>query len=665
MPVIEDDDDEETLRLKLQAIEARLRLKELQKAKTKVQDVDHEMLRGRECMKANDELDRRIVTSSPTRSRIEVPTSPKRKEVRQSQPESPRRVQLGIDKGVTAKEISLRKARIPGRKEDQRRMQPAAPIKSFSERMAEARSTDHERHEKQERLKQVRSHGFGVGEAGVKGSAVKPMQTEESRTTVPMKTSTPGRLAEAISLTAGSNRTREPSQETKDTSQREPFSNFALSKRLLAESTVSSALDGKALFSIPKLLKTVTSPHYDPPDTTEDDFVVLGIIASKSSAHDTSTKHKTANDTSHEPPATKFMAIKLTDLEWSVDLFLFDSGFDRFWKLTVGTVVAILNPGIMPPKPHLRDTGAFSLKLSSSEDTVLEVGAARDLAFCKSVKRDGQTCGQWVDGRKTEFCEFHVNMQVEKTKAGRMEINSMISLSSFGRNNGGTKRGGGGRGRGRGASTGLKGEAGTYYDREAHEMAYMVPREFHRGAPSAAKLLDADDYVHGGLSKAERSRKRIAAQAKERDIMVKLGANGGGGLGSEYMRAKRGNDEASARRARGEPERETNGEEVRDAASLGLVGGDAAAVRLSPAKGGKAWTGAMKEGGAGWSKAFQRGLPEKTGKGRRGGEEEVSMGFAATKAKTGSGNTDGRVVARPMTPVFNSDDDDDDDLDII
>jgi len=192
---------------------------------------------------------------------------------------------------------------------------------------------------------------------------------------------------------------------------------------------------------------------------------------------------------------------------------------------------------------------------------------------------------------------------------------------------------------------------GAYYDREAHETAYMVPKELNaRGAQSAAKLLDADDYVHGGLNAAERSRKRIAAQAKERDIMAKLGANGGGWLGSEYARIKSGNDDASARKARGEAEPEADGDEARDATSLGLVGLDAKEVRLSPAKGGKTWTGQMKEGGAGWSKAFQRGLPEKSAPEVR--KTKVVESRTASK------------VQRPTTPVMD-DDDDDDGLDII
>ena len=79
---------------------------------------------------------------------------------------------------------------------------------------------------------------------------------------------------------------------------------------------------------------------------------------------------------------------------------------------------------IMPPKN--KDSGAFSLKLSSSEETVLEIGTASDLGFCKATKRDGKECLQWIDGRKTEFCEFHISLKVDKARKGRMEFNTMV-----------------------------------------------------------------------------------------------------------------------------------------------------------------------------------------------------------------------------------------------
>jgi minichromosome maintenance protein 10 len=97
------------------------------------------------------------------------------------------------------------------------------------------------------------------------------------------------------------------------------------------------------------------------------------------------------------------MVFRLTDFKYEVDLFLFGSGFERFWKLKEGTLLAVLNPGIMPPR--VKDTGAFSLKVSSSEDIILEMEinvllgltrgrlrCASTTSACRSTKREQTGC---------------------------------------------------------------------------------------------------------------------------------------------------------------------------------------------------------------------------------------------------------------------------------
>ncbi|KAH0211457.1 hypothetical protein KCU90_g26533, partial [Aureobasidium melanogenum] len=204
----------------------------------------------------------------------------------------------------------------------------------------------------------------------------------------------------------------------------ESFSSLHLSKRKLPHTTLARALDGKEIYTIPRLLKEIKAPTYEPPDC-ETDFVVLAVIASKSTPFDTRPKHKqTSSIEDDDSRSTKFMVMTLTDLKWEVDLFLFDTAFEAFWKMTPGTVIAILNPSIMPPKTN-QHSGKFSLKLASSEDSVMEIGSARDLGFCTALKKDGQECHSWVNTRKTKFCDFHIELAVNKTRASRMEVNTM------------------------------------------------------------------------------------------------------------------------------------------------------------------------------------------------------------------------------------------------
>lgn len=286
------------------------------------------------------------------------------------------------------------------------------------------------------------------------------------------------------------------------------------------------------------------------------------------------------------------MVLTLTDLTWSLDLYLFTTAFTRFWKLTPGTVIAILNPSIMPPLPSKTDTGRFSLVLSSSDDTVLEVGTSRDLGFCKSIKRDGKVCSSWIDSRKTEFCDWHVDRQVEKVKRGRMEVNTITApFAPGGRKGARTGFFGGGSRRAKGdhcKDDGLLRE-GAQYDRATSSRFFVAPGALGITGRSAVNLLDDElDLANRGLGKEERLRRRLAEREKEREIARKLG-EGGKGMGGEYLRITTTEGEAN-----NEDEGVDGKRDDLDARKLGLLGNRAAEVHLSPMKRKAGATGGME-----------------------------------------------------------------------
>ena len=597
-PATGSDDDEETLQLQLKAIEAKLKLKKVQKQK---------------------------LNKDPSESAVEVPSSPKRRQLPPPDPQSPRRTQLGIDKGLKASDVSLKNARslirpagASGTLQPRQTRREPPKATSFAQRLAATRSDDQERAQKQRNTNAGRSRSFGVGqgvnssqkENKVVGKAPKSSKSGLAHA-APLLNHSPGRKPrEQYWRTPRVART-ESDQEHED---HDPYSGFLLSKRDLSSSILDQTLQDKEHYPLPRLLKEVHSPDYDPPDVPGD-YVVYGIIASKSKPKDHAANNlTTASNPDSQPQRSKFMVIRLTDLEWEIDLYLFGEGFETFWKLTVGTVIAILNPGIMPPKPHARDSGKFSLKLGSSEDTVLEIGISADLTFCKSVKGDGKTCDQWIDGRKTEYCDFHVGLQVARTKSSRMEINTMGTFGLFsnapdrkgrggrggggrGRSNGNHSRGGG-RGRGKKEDTRLQGQ---YFDREAREQAYTIPSSLQRGG-RVTELLDAEDYGPGaGLSAAERLQKRRAAREKERDLARALGDHGGG-VGVEYLRSAHQDPEQRKQNSSSQHRPGTE-DEPKDASSYGLLRSSAAVVNLDPTNGRQS-----RKEAVGWSKAFKRGL---------------------------------------------------------
>lgn len=350
---------------------------------------------------------------------IQVPASPVKKREEPSQDAVPRRIQLGIDKGRKAENISLKRApssrgRYLKTSRSTRTLESPAPSRplSFNERLVSLRTDEETNAKRQKRIQESRSRAFNLseGDLNVEASpAVKGSDGGPSGTT--------------------------PQEKTGDEAF-DPYSGLHLSKRLVAPRAVARHVSGKKTMCIKEILREVKAPDFDLPDV-EQDIVILGIVAKKSEPR----SHNTSKATNgKKDDRGKYMVISLCDLHYEVDLFLFNSGFERFWKLTEGTVVAILNPNVLPPPPGKRDTGRFSLSVNSDEDTIIELGVSRDLGYCQSVKKDGNPCGAWVNKKRASYCEYHSNLAVQKTRSSRIELNT----------GGGFGHGPSGRGSGRG-----------------------------------------------------------------------------------------------------------------------------------------------------------------------------------------------------------------------
>jgi minichromosome maintenance protein 10 len=392
----------------------------------------------------------------------------------------------------------------------------------------------------------------------------------------------------------------------------EPFSSVHLSKRILPHGFLNRTFSTTTTMLVPEVLHKVRHPSYEPPEC-EGDWVVLGVVASKSSpmeqknngpkkVHDPSARSPKRNDDANA--RNKYMALTLTDLKYSVDLFLFGTAFNRYYKLTPGTVIAILNPNILPPPPHRKDTHIFSLSVTSADDTILEIGTAKDLGFCKAVRKDGKICNSWLDARHTEFCTFHIEHQVQKAKSSRMEVNTGVGL--FGP--GGRRGGGNGHGHsnnskrpnewsGEQRNKGLlPDKSGSKYDKSTGTSYFITPSlprpSQSRGNPNAAgddeNFSDDDpflslDHLSRG-ARQDRLQRRLADIERERDIARKLGGTSGGSMGGEYLRLKHG-DQANTQGSSSSSGANAAGGEDGEKKSLGIdTKRKAEAVKLSPIK---------------------------------------------------------------------------------
>lgn len=736
-----DEEDEETLQLQLQAIQAKLKLKKIQQQKLRNEGSgSSEKENGsRSASKphsspAKSASDRLSSRPRSTEDYVQVPTSPSKDRVTHpADPVSPVRKRLGLTANPRAEDVSLKRARDGShiqRTEYLRQAQTEldTPKLSFSERLNRSRAEAQDKHAKDERIQQARNKGFqstatypDVDSATFSSTprrSISPPKRPSSAhqlqsppksvqtATIARSQSTRSSRAEARNIPHANGlfaHIPEGSQEVaaeKRSAGFDDFSKVHLSKRQMPHVEVARAMEGKEIYPLPRLLKEVKAPDYDPPDC-EADFVVLAILASKSSPFDQKSNHRTSDNNKPQEdadgPRNKFMVLHLCDgAKWELDCFLFGSAFERFWKLTPGTLLAILNPGVMPPKGN-KNNGMFSLKLGSSEDCVLEIGIARDLGYCSSVKKDGTVCGEWVDKRKTTICEFHLNLEIDRNRRGRMEVNTMWHRTRGTDNKAGYKTS---RGREKGGwDKEMDKTKHVSYHHEYGKLYSMPPSASGMLGRSTAKLLDAEDSAEAifGLSKEEQSRKRIAEAQKERELSKNLAKIGNGSVGKEYLktREKSVKTDTTTRTRASEEESEKPYFEKPSAASLGLLSNRAENSRLSPAKDrrrhfglgaiGTSGTDAMGWGGARKAGLLQpkescMGSPER-GQTKLSADSDAGRpGIVRGRSAEGDGRLSPKKRARfalekgirepgreslPGQSVFNDLDDDDDGLDIV
>ncbi|KAJ5728317.1 hypothetical protein N7493_004647 [Penicillium malachiteum] len=619
-----EEEDEETLELRLAEIQARLKLKQLQKSRgrsgtltSQTEDDDSFGSTSRPSYQISAPRSPPPSQRKALTNEVQVPVSPTRRATAAAEPWSPRRYQLGIDKGRKASDVSLKRppnARTLQRPTSQLGTRSSAMtrtndtysprpqtspgdgglhrIKSFSERMAEGRAAEKaekSRLEKAERVQAGRSTAFQLNKAEIESFRTAAAKEPESTLH-----SSSGREPESYSFnreeilrsfnrpqSGGLKRSHttpnmkddnarngKSSEETAlnppDSSKFESYSSLHLSNRILPHSFLSRTLNDKTVLRIPDLLKKIKAPAFELPEEIDGDFVVFGIVASKSEPKKTKqSDNATAKSTDPYDDGlnntNQYMAITLTDLKWTIDLFLFDTAFPRYYKITEGMLVAILNPTILPPPKHKIDTNRFSLALSSSDDKVLEIGKARDIGYCKSVRKDGKTCRAWLDARKTEFCDFHVDLQVRRTQGARSGVNS--GVGQFGSGGRSDSRMGFYKDRKvhthdpEAAKSRPKSETGRY-DMATGSTYFVAPAPRSRGAPrtsynpvaggyGSAAALDANDdpFIAAGMmgrgmeNKEAQLRRRLLAQQRERDITQKL-VSTRGGVGAEYLRTR-------------------------------------------------------------------------------------------------------------------------------
>lgn len=329
-----------------------------------------------------------VCPKTPPRKVISEFSSPRKTPSSASKmPVSPARILLGVDKGLKAKDVSLKRPRPP----------------DFSQGPSFA--------EKLEALKEQTKKS--------KETAVKVAQLMKSRHSS-FKTA----YHDFSNKLADKNSPNTATIGPNNGAVKEKYSSLRLSSVYLDEATVDDELADKQILTIPQLYAEVCPPDFRP--LTYENYVVLGAVAKKSQVRENKLK-------------SKYIVLTLTDLKYDIPFAIHGDAFDRYWKIQEGTVIAVLNPGIYVSGQQITDgplAKSIGLTVTKGYDLILELGQAADLGRCPATTNKGAKCSNWINTQKATYCEFHVELGVRRTGSGRMEFNSTSTKVFSPRKNG-------------------------------------------------------------------------------------------------------------------------------------------------------------------------------------------------------------------------------------
>lgn len=145
----------------------------------------------------------------------------------------------------------------------------------------------------------------------------------------------------------------------------------------------------------------------------ENNFILVGLVSFKSDP-------QYVND-----GRQKYCKLQITDFKFDIFLYLYEDAFSEYWKITPGTIIAVLNPEIIPLtyRPNSKQPGSnhYMLKLKNSL-TILEYARFRDFGTCLGL--NGRKCHEVVNTAKSRYCAYHQEKRADKAASNRNEMGS-------------------------------------------------------------------------------------------------------------------------------------------------------------------------------------------------------------------------------------------------
>lgn len=183
-----------------------------------------------------------------------------------------------------------------------------------------------------------------------------------------------------------------------------------LTKPLVSSDQLRTMMIGKTIIKLSSLKSKINQSL----NSIDYDWVTIAVIVNKA------TKvSKNGND---------YSIWNLSDLQSEnlVSFFLFGSVHDKHWKLPPGSVIGLLNASFMKDNNN-KNAKQISTITIDDPDKLLHIGTAKDLGYCKAIKKNGDICGSMIMRAEDDFCMYHIKNAYRKFSSKRADIQSSFS----------------------------------------------------------------------------------------------------------------------------------------------------------------------------------------------------------------------------------------------
>ena len=192
---------------------------------------------------------------------------------------------------------------------------------------------------------------------------------------------------------------------------KEQYSKLYLKTRVISSALMHERMAGKTIVQLNSVGLHANSTSGNQP---KNDWVTFAVVVEKGDIRETSKNEK-------------FIQMKLMRLdsptETGVNLLLFGDAYLKFWKLSLGSVIGLLNPTVLPPSDN--KNSQYALKLSHPL-SLMYMGTSYDFGYCKSTRKDGTPCTMPVNKHVCEFCRFHITNIKKKLNNNRPNLTSSM-----------------------------------------------------------------------------------------------------------------------------------------------------------------------------------------------------------------------------------------------